>query len=242
MTPLRVRQLFDRESCTYTYIVHDEETREAVLIDPVVEHAERDATVLAEMKVKLIYVMNTHVHADHITGSGKLKEIMNTEGREGEPLKSVIGDKTGATADMHVADRDKVHFGNNRYVAVRHCPGHTPGCVAYVTDDEKCVFTGDALLIRGCGRTDFQGGSPDVLYDSVWNQLLNPLDDSTVVYPGHDYNGRTCSTVGEEKEFNPRLRKDKDAFIAFMKERFDGSNYPKKLDASLPANMACGVY
>lgn len=137
-------------------------------------------------------------------------------------------------------DGDRITFGNNRYVSVRATPGHTEGCVSYLTDDQTKVFTGDALLIMGCGRTDFQGGSAETLYDSVHRQLFT-LSDDTLVYPAHDYKGRTHSTIGEEKANNPRLGggKTKEEFVTFMANlKLD---YPKKIDVAVPANLRCGI-
>ena len=236
-----IRQLYEKESSTYSYILMDKATREAVLIDPVIETVERDIDALKRLGAKLLYVLNTHVHADHITGSGKLKEILNA-GIEDSSIKvqSVISKASGASADILVSHGDVVQFGEQQLIT-RQTPGHTPGCVTYVLNNNTCAFCGDTVLIGGCGRTDFQGGDASILYDSVMANIFT-LPDETVLYPAHDYKGRTCTTVGEEKLHNERLTKSKDDFVELMLKRFDGSNYPKKLDASLPANMKCGVF
>ena len=154
-------------------------------------------------------------------------------------LKSIISTASKAKADITVAPGDKIEFGS-RYLTVRATPGHTEGCVSYVTDDNKMVFTGDALLIQGCGRTDFQGGSADKLYDSVHSQLFS-LPEDCIVYPAHDYKGRFSSTIKAEKESNPRLggTKTKEEFIEIMNNL--NLSYPKKIDVAVPANMRCGV-
>merc|ERR1712179_317510 len=205
---LLFRQLFDRESCTYTYLLTDKVSKDAVLIDPVIELSERDASLVKDLGLKLKYVMNTHVHADHITGTGRLK------------------------------DGDKIVFGSHS-LEVAETPGHTEGCVTYINKEAGCAFTGDTLLVRGCGRTDFQGGSADTLYSSVWSRILS-LPDNTTLYPAHDYKGQTASTVGEEKKFNPRLTKTREEFITLMGNL--NLAYPNKIDMSLPANMVCGLH
>lgn len=225
------RQLFDRDSCTYTYLLADPATKEAVLVDPVIELAERDAKLVEEMGLKLKYVMNTHVHADHITGTGLLKKLV-------PGCQSLISKVSGGAADVHVNHGDLVKFGEQE-LEVRGTPGHTNGCVTYVCHKEKFAMTGDALLIRGCGRTDFQEGSADTLYDSVHSQILSLPDDFTL-YPAHDYVGKTVTTVSEEKQFNPRLTKSKEKFIDIMDNL--GLAYPRKIDVSLPANKVCGLY
>ena len=232
-----IRQLFDRSSCTYTYLLLDKASKDCVLIDPVFELVERDIEVINGLGGNLKYVINTHVHADHVTGTGKIKNVYQ---QNGLIVKSVISATSDAKADVLVNHNDIIEFGKNKLL-VKSTPGHTPGCVSYILNDATHIFTGDAVLIRGCGRTDFQGGDPGTLYDSVWSHILT-LNPSTVIYPGHDYNGRTCTTVEEEKTHNPRLTKSKDDFISLMKNRFDGSKYPEKLDISLPANLKCGVY
>nr|QTJ02333.1 persulfide dioxygenase [Xenograpsus testudinatus] len=225
------RQLFDRESCTYTYLLADPETKDAVLVDPVIDLAERDAKLISEMGLNLKYVMNTHMHADHITGSGLLKKLV-------PGCKSLIAKNSGADADIHVEHGETVKFGD-QVLEVRSTPGHTNGCVTYVCHGEKFALTGDALLIRGCGRTDFQEGSPDTLYNSVHSQILS-LPEDFALYPAHDYKGLTVTSVSEEKQFNPRLTKSKEEFIDLMNNL--GLPYPKKIDMSLPANKVCGLY
>lgn len=229
------RQLFDTSgSSTYTYLLGCPITKEAVLIDPVKEMVERDLAVVEGLGLTLKYAINTHCHADHITGSGDLKKKL-------PELKSVISKASGARADMHIEHGDIISFGaqgNPINLEVRATPGHTDGCVSYVCDN--MVFTGDALLIRGCGRTDFQQGSSDKLFDSVRNQLF-VLPDETLVYPAHDYKGRTMSTIGEEKALNPRLgmAKSKEEFVEIMTNlKLD---YPKRIDEALPANLKCGM-
>ncbi|KAK3880218.1 hypothetical protein Pcinc_015287 [Petrolisthes cinctipes] len=225
------RQLFDRESCTYTYLLADNTTKEAVLIDPVIELAERDAKLVQELGLNLKYVMNTHMHADHITGTGLLKKLV-------PGCKSLIAKMSGAKADIHVEHGDKVTFGEH-HLEVRGTPGHTSGCITYVSHSHKMAFTGDALLVRGCGRTDFQEGSPDTLYHSVHSQILS-LPSEFILYPAHDYKGQTATTVAEEKQFNPRLTKNKEEFNDIMNNL--GLAYPKKIDVSLPANKVCGLH
>ena len=227
--PTVFRQLFDTSgSSTYTYLIADGDGGEAILIDPVLEMVDRDLRLCEELGVTLRYVLNTHCHADHITGSGAIKQKMPS-------VRSVIAEASGARADVKVSHGDRVSFGD-LHVEVRATPGHTAGCVSYVFDDK--VFTGDALLIRGCGRTDFQEGSSDQLYDAVHAQIFS-LPEDTVVYPAHDYKGHRSSTVGEEKRLNPRLSKSKPEFVDIMNKL--ELSYPKKIDVALPANMVCGI-
>src|SRR5690606_5195679 len=226
------RQLFDLESSTYTYLLADEETREAVIIDPVLEQVERDLTLLDELDLRLVYALDTHVHADHVTGAGTLRE------RTG--AKTVLSERAGVgCADVYVKDGDRIPFGRY-HLEVRETPGHTDGCLTYVTGDHAMAFTGDALLIRGSGRTDFQQGSAPVLYRSV-HQKIFTLPDECLLYPGHDYKGRTVSSVGEEKKHNPRLGggRTEAEFVDIMSKL--QLAYPKKIDVALPANLYCGV-
>jgi sulfur dioxygenase len=178
------RQLFDAETSTYSYLLADEETRQAVLIDPVKEQVERDLRLVAELWLTLEHTLETHVHADHITGAAEIRERLGT--------RSVVAAEGGASCgDVHVRDGDRVSFGRHALL-VRTTPGHTDGCLSFVLDHESLgagrdpmVFTGDALLIRGCGRTDFQQGNPHTLYRSVHDKLFT-LPPRTLVYPGHD--------------------------------------------------------
>jgi sulfur dioxygenase len=232
---MTLRQMFDRESCTYTYLLMDNATKSAVLIDPVLELVDRDMEELNNLDATLKYVLNTHVHADHITGSGVMKAKY---AEQGVTVKSIISKESGAKADKLVSSGDIIYFGEQT-LEVRNTPGHTPGCVSYILNQKSHVFCGDTILVGGCGRTDFQGGDAGLLFESVWEELF-ALPDTTVLYPGHDYKGRTCSTIGEQKRLNSRLTKPKDEFVALMRKLFDGSNYPQKLDVSLPANLVCG--
>ena len=227
------RQLFDAESSTYTYVLGDEKTREAVIIDPVIEHVARDLKLLAELDLKLVYALDTHVHADHVTALSTLRD------RTG--CKTVVSEKAGVDcADRLVNEKDRIVFGDHVLFA-RETPGHTGGCVTFVLGkDATMAFTGDALLIRGTGRTDFQEGDARVLYRSVHEKIFS-LPSTCLVYPAHDYKGHTCSSVGEEKAHNPRLGGDRDveAFVEIM-SKLD-LKYPKKIDVALPANLQCGA-
>ncbi|KAM3960259.1 persulfide dioxygenase ETHE1, mitochondrial isoform 2-T2 [Aphomia sociella] len=225
------RQLFDPVSCTYTYLLGDKKTREAVIIDPVIEHAERDAGLIKELGFNLIYAMNTHMHADHVTGTGKLKSLL-------PGTRSVIGKASGAEADIHIMEDDIVKFGEHQLL-VAATPGHTNGCLTYICKEQGIAFTGDTLLIRGCGRTDFQEGSSEALYKSV-HQKIFTLPDHYTLYPAHDYKGLTATTVGEEKKYNPRLTKSMEDFVGIMNNL--NLPYPKMIDKALPANRVCGIY
>jgi sulfur dioxygenase len=226
------KQMFDDESSTYTYLLWDEATLDAILVDPVDIQVDRDLAAVKELDLNLVYGINTHAHADHITGTGLLKQKV-------EGLKSIISEASGAQADIQINAGDRIIFGT-RYIEATGTPGHTVGCLSYVADDQSFVLTGDTMLIHGCGRTDFQGGSAETLYDSVHQQLFT-LPESTIVYPAHDYKGRTESNIGDEKKNNPRLggEKSKDEFVEIMANL--NLAYPKKIDVAVPANMRCGV-
>lgn len=223
------RQLFDPDTSTYTYLLADRQSREAVLIDPVREQVDRDAQILEELGLTLLYTLETHVHADHVTGASLLADRLGS--RIGYAAASGV---TGA--DLLLEHGDAVRFGRQA-LEVRATPGHTAGCVTYVTADRAQAFTGDALLIRGCGRTDFQQGDARTLYRSVHDQILS-LPDNTWLYPGHDYKGRTVTTVAEEKRYNPRLTLSEDAFVELMAGL--GLPYPRRMDVAVPANLRLG--
>lgn len=222
-----VRQLFDPDTSTYTYLLADTVMRQAALIDPVIEKLERDLRLLQELDCQLLYALDTHVHADHITASGSLRK--QTGCQTGVCYLAGVG-----CADLMLRDGDEIKLGSTN-INVIETPGHTNTCLCYVVDGH--VFTGDALLIRGCGRTDFQQGDPAKLYDSINNKLFT-MDEETLVCPGHDYNGMTISTIGEEKRFNPRLKLDKAGFIHFMNHLHLPN--PRQIEQAIPANMACG--
>jgi len=202
------------------------------LIDPVLEHKDRDLALISELGLKLIYVLNTHCHADHITSGGLIRKDL-------PEVKTIISESSGANADMHIKHGDTLKFGNMA-LEVRATPGHTDGCVTYVlrTKTATFAFTGDTLLIRGCGRTDFQQGSSKRLHESVHQQIYS-LPGDTIICPGHDYKGRSVSTVDEERQFNPRLTKPVEEFEELMANL--GLPNPKKIDVAVPANMVCGV-
>lgn len=225
------RQLFDNVSSTYTYLLADACSRDAVLIDPVLEHAERDRGVVQDLGLNLVYVINTHMHADHITGTGLLKKLV-------PGCKSVISRQSGAKADIYIDEGDEIKFGRHA-LKVLSTPGHTNGCVTYHIPEQGAAFTGDALLIRGCGRTDFQEGDPTRLYHSVHCKIFT-MPASTRLYPAHDYKGLTVTTVDEERRLNPRLTKSLEQFVDIMNNL--GLAYPKMIDKALPANKCCGVF
>lgn len=232
VTAMLFRQLFDAETCTYSYLLADTDTRDAVLIDPVQEQVDRDLQIIEELDLTLRLTLETHVHADHITGASEIRDRVGSQ--------SVVAAHGGASCgDLHVRDGETVRFGQHS-LGVRTTAGHTDGCLSFVLDDSSMVFTGDALLIRGCGRTDFQQGDSRVLFRSVRDKLFT-LPDDTIIYPGHDYRGRTSSTVGEEKRHNPRLGLDKTEaeFVEIMANL--KLAHPKKIAIAVPANLNCGV-
>ena len=227
-----VRQFFDPVSSTLTYLLACPTTKQAVLIDPVLQLKDRDLKFINDLGLHLKYVLNTHCHADHITSGGMIRKDL-------PHVQTIISKSSGAEADIHIQHGDKVDFGDLS-LEVRASPGHTDGCVTYVlrTQIATFAFTGDTLLIRGCGRTDFQQGNSYTLHDSVHQQIFT-LPDATFVCPGHDYKNRGVSTVQEEKMFNPRLMKQPEEFAKFMENL--GLPNPKQIDVAVPANMACGV-
>jgi len=225
------RQLFDATSSTYTYLLGDAGSGQALLIDPVFEHVRRDAALLRELGLVLVATLETHVHADHVTGAWLLKQ------RTGSRI--AVAAASGAQgADRLLEAGDLVAFGS-RHLQVRATPGHTNGCLTFVLDDQRMAFTGDALLIRGCGRTDFQQGSPERLYHSVHEQILS-LPEECLLYPAHDYKGLTATSVEEERRFNPRFGGDSNEgdFAGYMNHL--GLPHPKLMDVAVPANLRCG--
>ncbi len=223
-----LRQLFDEESSTYTYLVGDPGSKQAALIDPVLSQVDRDLAVLAELGLTLTHVLDTHVHADHVTGAGELR-------RRTGALTAASG-KGAPCVDLKLAGGDVVRVGALE-LRVLATPGHTDDSLSFYAEGR--VFTGDALLIRGTGRTDFQNGSPKALYESITGVLF-ALPDDTVVLPGHDYKGRTTSTIGEERAENPRVAGKSEADFASIMNGL-GLPPPKKLDVAVPANRACGL-
>ncbi len=223
-------QLFESESSTYTYLVGDGLSREAALIDPVIETLERDLQLIKEVGVKLKFTLETHIHADHITGASGIRQ--RTQAQIG------VSRHSGVTcADILLEDGQELSLGAKK-IKIFETPGHTNTCVSFLF--EGLLFTGDALLIRGTGRTDFQQGSAETLYESI-HQKLFQLPEETKIYPGHDYKGQTSSTIGLEKKFNPRLGqgKSKDEFKKIMAELKLAQ--PKKIHEAVPANMVCGA-
>jgi sulfur dioxygenase len=226
---LRPIQLFDTDSSTFTYILATQAGGEAVLIDPVDEHWERDLAHLRRLDLKLAYVLETHAHADHVTSAGKLRELTGA--------KAAVPSGCGIPpADIQLDDGDVIRFGGEE-ILVLHTPGHTGGSMSYVWRNN--VFTGDTLLINGCGRTDFQSGSADALFDSVTKKLFS-LPDDMLMWPGHDYKGQVVSTIGWEKQHNARLaNRSREEFVQLMGEL--NLPKPKRIDVAVPANQNLGL-
>jgi glyoxylase-like metal-dependent hydrolase (beta-lactamase superfamily II)/rhodanese-related sulfurtransferase len=225
------RQLYDLESSTYTYLLADDRTREALLIDPVFELFERDRALVRELGLRLLFTLETHVHADHVTAAWRFKDALGS--------RIVVSRQAGAEgADVYVDDGEVVRAGAIA-LSVRATPGHTDGCVTYVTADRQMAFTGDALLIRSAGRTDFQQGDAGRLYRSITQQIFT-LPDECLVYPAHDYAGRTVTTVGEEKRWNPRIGGEANErdFVGYMANL--GLPHPRQIAVAVPANQRCG--
>lgn len=222
-------QLFENESSTYTYLIADPQTKEAALIDPVLETFERDLQFIKDLGLKLKYSLETHIHADHITGAYEIKK--RTSAQIGVSAVAAI-----PCVDLHLEDGQEINLGFHK-IKVIATPGHTKTCLSYFIEDR--VFTGDALLIDGCGRTDFQQGSSEELFHSVREKLFK-LPDSTKIYPGHDYQGRSFSTIENEKKTNKRLNLSlsKEQFKTIMSELKLAQ--PKKINEAVPANLNCG--
>lgn len=224
-----IKPLYDFESGTWTYLVIDNTSNQAVLIDPVLENWERDLQFINSMHLQLVATIETHMHADHITAAGELREKTGCE--------NYAPNLAGATcATKLLKDNDQFQIGKLDFL-VLHTPGHTPCSISLVLNG-KYVFTGDTLLVRGCGRTDFQGGSAESLYHSITNKLFQ-LPDETIVFPGHDYKGFVSSSIGEEKKWNPRIA---NRTLQEFKSIMDNLNLPepKKIHEAVPANRACG--
>lgn len=223
------KQLFDESSSTLTYLISDDETKESLLIDPVISHLDEYIAILKANNYKLKYSLETHVHADHITASGLLRERLN--------VATAVSQLCGAsTADIQLNDGDILVLGKQK-INVLATPGHTAGSLSFLWNDR--LFSGDALLINGCGRTDFQGGDAATLYNSIQNKIFS-LPDETLIYPGHDYNRRRVSSVAQEKLSNSRLAgKSLQEFVQIM----NSLNLPKPslIDIAVPANRMCGV-
>ena len=223
------KQFFEPDTSTFTYLLACEKTKQAVLIDTVESEVPKYLNELEAQDLKLVYTLETHVHADHVTGADALRQKLGS--------KSVVHRDAGAMCgDLLVTDGVHIIVGTID-LEVRYTPGHTNGCISFFAGDR--IFSGDSLLIGGCGRTDFQSGDSGQLYDSIHHQIFS-LPDEVIVYPGHDYNGNTQSTVGEERKNNKRLGggKSREDFIKIMSEL--KLAYPKYIDVALPANQACG--
>lgn len=223
-------QLFDAESSTYTYILTAPDSSDAVIIDPVDRHVERDLAHLDRLGLRLTHVLETHAHADHVTSAGKLRLLTGA--------KACVPSGCGIPpAEVQLEDGDLVRFGEREHIAVIHTPGHTAGSMCYLWRGN--LFSGDTLLVDGCGRTDFQGGSAEALYDSVTRKLFS-LDDRTRVWPGHDYKGQSVTTIGWERRHNTRLaNRSREDFVALMAAL--NLPRPKLMDVAVPANRNLGL-
>lgn len=228
--PLIFQQLFEAKSSTFTYLLADHQSKEAILIDPVLETVDRDLKLISELQLNLKYVLDTHIHADHVTAAGEIRKRLD--------VKTAVAQTANVPCvDVYLKEGDTLTFGNFQ-LKVIETPGHTDASLSFYC--EGMLFTGDALLIRGCGRTDFQSGSPVVLYQSVTQKLFR-LPPETVVYPGHDYKGFTSSTIEAEMNNNPRLGKNKslEEFVEIMNNL--KLPYPQQMDKAVPANLKCGT-
>ena len=218
-------QLFDTKSSTYTYIISSGKGREALIIDPVIEHTNEYIKILEKLELKLVKVIDTHIHADHVTGLNELNKRTSCTRIMGEKSKSEV-------IDLKIKDDEKINIENIEFRAI-YTPGHTDCSYSYLMNDR--VFTGDTLLINGTGRTDFQNGNARQQYDSIFNKLLK-LPENTMVYPAHDYNGKKHSTIGSERKNNPRLQVNSvDQYVEIM-NNLKLAN-PKMMDVAVPANL-----
>ncbi len=229
--PLLLRQLFDAETGTFTYLLADVASREGVVIDPVYEQHPRDLSLIRELGIDLVASLDTHVHADHVTGSWRLHRATGC-------AIGLAAVARGRNVTLPLRHGDRVSFGG-RHLEVRATPGHTDGCLTFVLDDHRMAFTGDALLVRGCGRCDFQQGNASTLYRSITGQILS-LPDHCLLYPAHDYNGRTLSSVAEERRYNARLGGEADErdFVGSMENLH--LPHPNRIAVALPANLRSG--
>ena len=222
-------QLFDKNSSTYTYLIASAKGREALIIDPVLENIEQYIKLLNELDLKLVKVIDTHIHADHITAASKLKDATN--------CTTIMGEHTPSDAvEIKVKDNEIIYV-DKLEIKVIYTPGHTKDSYSFLMDD--CLFSGDTLLINGTGRTDFQGGNSEDSYNSIFNRLLK-LPEETLLYPAHDYNGQTASTIGKEKKFNPRLQVNSvNEYIDIMNNL--NLSKPKLMDINVASNIKLGA-
>ncbi len=223
------RQVFDNKSSTYTYLIASAKGREAVIIDPVIENVRSYVKILNELELKLVKVIDTHIHADHVTGASKLKQYTN--------CSTIMGEHTPAEAvDIKLKDDELIKV-DQLEIRAMYTPGHTSDSYSFLMD--KYLFSGDTLLINGTGRTDFQNGSSKDAYNSIFNRLLK-LPEETILYPGHDYNGKEFSTIGNEKKFNPRLQvKNVDEYVEIMSNL--NLAKPKLIDINVRRNIKLGT-
>ena len=223
------KQVFDHKTSTYTYLIASAKGREAVIIDPVLENVEEYIVLLKELDLRLVKVIDTHIHADHITGATKLKQVTN--------CITLMGEHTPAdTVEIKVKDNEIIEIDNLKIKSL-YTPGHTSDSYSFLLD--SYLFTGDTLLINGTGRTDFQNGSSKDAYNSLFNNLLK-LPEDTLVYPGHDYNGKLSSTIGNEKKFNPRLQvKSVDEYVDIMSNL--NLAKPKMIETNVSRNIKLGA-
>ena len=222
-------QLFDKNSSTYTYLIASAKGREALIIDPVLENIDQYIKLLNELDLKLVKVIDTHIHADHITAASKLKNKTN--------CTTIMGEHTPSdTVEVKVKDNEIIYV-DKLEIKVIYTPGHTKDSYSFLMDD--CLFSGDTLLINGTGRTDFQGGNSEDSYNSIFNRLLK-LPEETLLYPAHDYNGQTVSTIGKEKKFNPRLQVNSvNEYIDIMNNL--NLSKPKLMDINVASNIKLGA-